>query len=142
MRARRIAIASPYPGRHNTALADYLTAQGFEIARAEGKDLPFKDMQNLPPADIQAFASGVLDRAGQCDALYLPCPQWQAAQVVDVLERERALPVVAYTHAQFFVAFRALGIAIQSAATAGCSPRYRSQYTMIAFAFYGRSVSG
>ena len=47
---------------------------------------------------------------GKVDALYLPCPQWQAAQVVDALERERALPVVAYTHAQFFVAFRALGI--------------------------------
>jgi maleate cis-trans isomerase len=111
MGARRIAIASPYPERHNAALASYLTAQGFEIVRAEGKDLPFKDMQNLPPSDIHAFACGVLDRAGQVDALYLPCPQWQAAQVVDALERERALPIVAYTHAQFFVAFRALGIA-------------------------------
>ena len=54
--ARRIAIASPYPERHNAALSAYLTAQGFEIVRAEGKDLPFKDMQNLPPADIHAFA--------------------------------------------------------------------------------------
>ena len=78
--------------------------------RAEGKDLPFKDMQNLPPADIHAFACGVLDRAGACDALYLPCPQWQAAQVVDALERERSLPVVCYTHANFFAAFRTLGI--------------------------------
>jgi maleate cis-trans isomerase len=108
--ARRIAIASPYPERHNAALAGYLTTQGFEVARAEGKDLPFKDMQILPPADIHAFASGVLDGAGDVDALYLPCPQWQAAQVVDALERERSLPVVAYTHANFFAAFRVLGI--------------------------------
>jgi maleate cis-trans isomerase len=108
--ARRIAIASPYPERHNAALGGYLTQQGFEVVRAEGKDLPFKDMQNLPPADIHAYASGVLDRAGTVDALYLPCPQWQAAQVVDALERNRGLPVVAYTHAQFFVAFRTLGI--------------------------------
>jgi maleate cis-trans isomerase len=110
MGARRIAIASPYPDRHNAALAAYLTLQGFDIARAEGKDLPFKDMQNLPPPDIHAFARGVLDRAGKVDALYLPCPQWQAAQTVDALERDGALPVIAYTHAQFFVAFRALGI--------------------------------
>ena len=108
--ARRIAIASPYPERHNAALTSYLSAQGFAVARAEGKDLPFKDMQNLPPADIHAFASGVLDRAGACDALYLPCPQWQAAQAVDALERDRALPVIAYTHANFFAAFRTLGI--------------------------------
>jgi maleate cis-trans isomerase len=109
--ARRVAVASPYPERHNNALVGYLTAQGFEVAHAEGKDLPFKDMQNLPPADIHAFACNVLDRAGEVDALYLPCPQWQAVQIVDAIERERGLPAVAYTHAQFFVAFRALGIA-------------------------------
>jgi maleate isomerase len=108
--ARRIAIASPYPERHNAALSAYLTAQGFEVVRAEGKDLPFKDMQNLSPVGIHAFASGVLDRASACDALYLPCPQWQAAQVVDAIERERSLPVVSYTHANFFAAFRTLGI--------------------------------
>jgi maleate cis-trans isomerase len=108
--ARRVAIASPYPERHNAALSAYLATHGFEVVRAEGKDLPFKDMQNLPPADIHAFASGVLDRAGACDALYLPCPQWQAAQVVDALERERSLPAIAYTHANFFAAFRTLGI--------------------------------
>jgi maleate isomerase len=108
--ARRVAIASPYPERHNAALSSYLTAHGFDVARAEGKDLPFKLMQNLPPVDIHAFASGVLDRAGACDALYLPCPQWQAAQVVDTIERERSMPVVCYTHANFFAAFRTLGI--------------------------------
>ncbi|MCC6887563.1 MAG: hypothetical protein IT536_03430 [Hyphomicrobiales bacterium] len=109
--ARRIAIASPYPERHNAALTAYLTARGFDVARAEGKDLPFKEMQDLAPSDIRAFACAVLDRAGRCDALYLPCPQWQAAAVVDPIERERGLPVICYTHANFFAAFRALGLA-------------------------------
>jgi maleate cis-trans isomerase len=108
--ARRVAIASPYPERHNTAMAGYLAEFGFEVARAEGMDLPFKALQNVPPADIHAFATSVLARAGQCDALYLPCPQWQAAQIVDTLERERGLPAIAYSHASFFVAFKALGI--------------------------------
>jgi maleate cis-trans isomerase len=108
--ARRVAIASPYPARHNTAMAGYLAEFGFEIARAEGMDVPFKALQNVPPADIHAFATSVVARAGHCDALYLPCPQWQAAQIVDALERERGLPAIAYSHASFFVAFRALGI--------------------------------
>jgi maleate cis-trans isomerase len=108
--ARRVAIASPYPERHNVALSAYLTAQGFEIARAEGADVPFKELQNVKPADIRTFASEVLARAGKCDALYLPCPQWQAAQTVDALERDSGIPVVAYSHASFFVAFKALGI--------------------------------
>jgi maleate isomerase len=108
--ARRVAIASPYPERHNTALAGYLGEFGFEIARAEGLDVPFKALQNVPPAEIRRFAGAVLARAGRCDALYLPCPQWQAAQVVDALEAETGIPAVAYTHASFFVAFKALGI--------------------------------
>jgi maleate isomerase len=108
--AQRIAIASPYPERHNRAMADYLAGHGFAIAGAEGMDVPFKRLQSVAPADIRTFAEKVLRRAGDCDALYLPCPQWQAAQIVDTLERDTGIPVVAYTHASFFVAFKALGI--------------------------------
>ena len=108
--ARRIAIASPYPERHNRAMADYLEAHGFVIAGAEGMDVPFKRLQTVAPADIRTFAEKVLSAAGGCDALYLPCPQWQAAQFVDALERDIGIPVIAYTHASFFVAFKALGL--------------------------------
>src|SRR5262249_43462325 len=108
--ARRIAIASPYPERHNDALSAHLKVNGFDVIRAEGMNLPFKAMQNLAPADIWKFAGNVLSGAKDCDALYMPCPQWQAAQVVEALERDTGRQVVAYTHACFFVAFRALGL--------------------------------
>ena len=52
----------------------------------------------------------VLAAAPDCDALYLPCPQWQAAQIVEELEQATGKLVVAYTHACFFVAFRAMGL--------------------------------
>jgi len=108
--ARRIAIASPYPKRHNEALAGYLATHGFDVVHDQAMDLPFKEMQNLPPADIKTFAKGVLVAAKDCDALYLPCPQWQAAQVVDELERDTGTLVIAYTHACFFTAFQAMGV--------------------------------
>ena len=60
------------------------------------------------PPTFAAFA-GVLAAAPDCDALYLPCPQWQAAQIVEELEQATGKLVVAYTHACFFVAFRAMG---------------------------------
>jgi maleate cis-trans isomerase len=108
--ARRVTIASPYPERHNRALTDYFVAHGFDIVRAEGFDVPFKKLQSVSPVDIRAFVDAVLGRSPSCDAIYLPCPQWQAAQTVDGLERDTGLPAVAYSHASFFVAFRALGI--------------------------------
>jgi maleate isomerase len=91
-------------------MADYLAKHGFEIAGAEGMDVPFKRLQAVAPTDIRTFADGVLHRAKDCDALYLPCPQWQASQIVDAMERDTGIPIVAYTHASFFVAFKALGI--------------------------------
>src|ERR1700722_16280187 len=108
--ARRIVLASPYPERHNRAMADYLAAHDFEIVRAEGLDVPFKQLQSVPPADIRVFVEKVLAHAPPCDAVYLPCPQWQAAQTVDALERDAGLPGVSYSHASFFVAFKTLGI--------------------------------
>jgi maleate cis-trans isomerase len=42
--------------------------------------------------------------------MYLPCPQWQAAQTVEELERDGGKHVIAYTHACFFVAFRTMGV--------------------------------
>jgi maleate isomerase len=108
--ARRIAIASPYPERHNQALATYLSQHGFELVAVAGMDVPFKKLQAVPPEEIKQFARDVIARAPQCDALYLPCPQWQAAQIVDALEQETGMPAIAYCHASFFVAFKALGI--------------------------------
>jgi maleate isomerase len=108
--ARRIAIASPYPKRHNEALNNYLAAHGFDVVHDQAMDLPFKEMQDLPPADIKSFAEKAIDVAPDCDALYLPCPQWQAAQVVEELEQHTGKFVVAYTHACFFIAFRAMGL--------------------------------
>ena len=108
--AKRIAIASPYPERHNRAMAEYLAKHGFDIVAAEGMDVPFKRLQAVTPSDIRTFADGVLRRAGNCDSLYLPCPQWQASRIVDTMERDTGIPIVAYTHASFFVAFKRLGI--------------------------------
>jgi len=90
-----------------------MTTNGFDIVRDEGMDLPFKEMQNLPPADIRKFVAGVIAAAPDCDAVYLPCPQWQAAQTVEDLEQSTGKPVIAYTHACFFVAFRTMGVTDQ-----------------------------
>lgn len=112
--ARRIVIASPYPENNNQAMARYLADDGFEIVRAEGLDLEFKALQDLPPNQVYRFIRGVAERAGAgagaFDAIYLPCPQWLAAPVVPALELDFGVPVIAYTHATFFTAFRALGM--------------------------------
>jgi len=108
--AQRVAMASPYPKQHDQAMADYLTAKGFHMTGSEGLGLPFKAIQNMAPSEIYRFASRVLERAQRCDALFLPCAQWQGAAVVAALEEDFGIPVVACTHANFFAVFNALNV--------------------------------
>lgn len=108
--AERVAIASPYPPAQDEAMASYLSAKGFDVVAARGMDIPFKDLQNVAPSDIYRFARGVFEDAGEADALYLPCPQWQASQTVAAIEEDSGKPVVSYTHAVFFAAFRTLNV--------------------------------
>ena len=84
--------------------------QQVAIVRVEGLDIAFKELQNVAPSEIHRFALSVVSCAEGCDALYLPCGQWQASQVVDALEKDSGKPVIAYTHANFFAAFKALGL--------------------------------
>ena len=104
-------IASPYPERHNIAMAGYLAAHGFDIVRAEGHGRAVQEAARGGARQQSNNSPLTCWRApGGCDALYLPCPQWQAAQVVAALESECGVPAVAYTHASFFTAFKTLGI--------------------------------
>lgn len=118
--AKRIAIASPYPKRHNDALTGHLKVNGFEVTCAEGMDLPFKEMQNLPPPDIRKFVGGVIAATPDCDAIYLPCPQWQAAQTA---RSSSATPASRWSPIRMPASLSRSArwvCAIRSAATAGC----------------------
>jgi len=108
--ARKIVIASPYPAAHDAALSDYLKTFGFDVLRAQGTNMPFKDIQKQSPEDIYRFALQVMASEPECDTVYLPCPQWQAAQAVRAIEEDTGKTAVAYTHANFYVGMRALNM--------------------------------
>jgi maleate isomerase len=108
--AHRIVMASPYPPAHDEAMSAYFRAFGFDVVAAEGTNMAFKEIQNQTPQEIYRFARSVVARSPECDTIYLPCPQWQGAQAVKALEEDTGKTVIAYTHANFFCAFRALNI--------------------------------
>jgi maleate cis-trans isomerase len=108
--AHRVAMASPYPRQQDEAMAAYLAAKGFEVMESEGLGLPFKAIQNMAPAEIYRFANRIIASAKGCEALFLPCAQWQGAAVVEALEQDNGIPVIACTHANFFAALNTLNV--------------------------------
>jgi maleate isomerase len=107
---RRIVLATPYPEATNQLLTKFIAHYGFEVVHSAWLNVPFKELQDVPPATIYRFALEAAAKAKDADGLYMPCPQWPVWDVVDVLERDLKKPVVCNTNASFFVALRTLAI--------------------------------
>jgi maleate cis-trans isomerase len=107
---RRIAFASPYPEdvQHNTI--NFLRAHDFQVVKEASMNVGFMALQDVPPHEIYRFAGSVLKAAPDADGLYIPCPQWQVQEAVEAIERDFGKPVIAGDPADFWAAFRALGI--------------------------------
>jgi maleate cis-trans isomerase len=107
---RRVAIASPYPEDVQRHTVNFLRAHEFTVVKEASMNVGFMTLQEVPPHEIYRFAGSVLAAAPDAEALYVPCPQWQAQEAVEAIERDFGRPVVAGDPADFWAAFRALGI--------------------------------
>lgn len=94
LRARRIAIITPYLKPLTATVADYITTDGVDVS--ESVSLEVADnlaVGRLDPRNLIDVASG-LDLAG-CDALVLSaCVQMPSLSVIADVEQKVALPVV------------------------------------------------
>jgi maleate cis-trans isomerase len=107
---KRIAIASPWPETITGWVADYVKAEGIEVAAVACAGVDFKVLHTLQPIEIYRFATGVAAGAPNIDGLYMPGPQAPVAMTVPAIEHDIRKPVVASTPADFWAAFHALGL--------------------------------
>jgi maleate isomerase len=108
--ARNVAVLTPYPDElHRSALA-FLEASGFKIAGDRSLDVVFKSLQDVAPVTIATAAKDLLAAAPGADGFYIPCNQWAGADAVPLVEKQTGLPAVSGAHADYWEAFRALGI--------------------------------
>lgn len=112
---KRLVLASPFPEELNGKMAEFLEAYGFSVLHTATLNVKFKELQNVSPAAIHRFALEAIRSAPEADGLYMPCPQWPVADVVESIERDLKKPVVASDPADFWSAFRALGVRDQIA---------------------------
>src|SRR5262249_61597590 len=70
----------------------------------------FKRLQDVTPAQIFATAKRILASAPSADGVYIPCNQWSGADAAPLIESELGIPVVTGAHADYWEAFRSLGL--------------------------------
>lgn len=107
---KKIALASPYPDETQEWVAQFLNDYGFDVVKKASMKLGFKECQDIPWQSIYHFAGQVVREAPEIDGLYMPCPQWPILDAIEWIERDFKKPVVAADPADFWAAFKALGI--------------------------------
>lgn len=107
---RNVAVVTPYPQELHQSALTFLKASGFTIAADHTEDVVFKELQDVTPAHIASVTKRVLHAAPTAEGVYIPCNQWSGASAAPLIENECGLPVVTGGHADYWEAFRSLGI--------------------------------
>jgi maleate isomerase len=107
---RNVAVLTPYPQEIHQSALNFLAASGFHVVADHTEDVVFKRLQDVTPAQIAAAAKRVLGSAPSAEGIYIPCNQWSGADAAPLIERECGVPVVTGAHADYWEAFRSLGI--------------------------------
>ena len=106
----KVAVVTPYPEEMHQSALSFLAASGFDVVADYTMNIGFKQLQDVTPAQIAATAKRVLASAPTADGIYIPCSQWSSADAAPLIESEIGLPVVAGGHADYWEAFRSVGI--------------------------------
>ena len=107
---RRIALATPYPAETQRNTVNFLRAHDIDIVKEASMDVGFRAAAGRSPApDLPVRPAGLRIGPG-AEALYIPCPQWQVQETVESLEHDLGVPVIAGDPAEFWAAFRSVGI--------------------------------
>jgi maleate isomerase len=107
---RNVAVVTPYPKELHQSAVTFLGASGFRVVAEHTEDVVFKRLQDVTPAHIAAVTTRVLASAPSAEGVYIPCNQWSGADAAPLIERECGVPVVTGAHADYWEAFRSLGI--------------------------------
>jgi maleate isomerase len=105
-----VAVVTPYPQELHQSALTFLTASGFQVVAEHTEDVVFKQLQDVTPAHIAAVTKRGLAAAPSAEGVYIPCNQWSAADAAPLIEKECGVPVVTGAHADYWEAFRSLGI--------------------------------
>jgi maleate isomerase len=107
---RNVAVVTPYPQELHQSALSFLAASGFRVVAEHTMDVVFKRLQDVTPAQIFATTKRILASAPSADGVYIPCNQWSGADAAPLIEDELGMPVVTGAHADYWEAFRSLGI--------------------------------
>ena len=106
----RLAVVDPYPPELNDKVVQYLEAWDFAVASLVSLGTTFTESSAASIGDIYQAAKKAVKKAGQADAIFIPCANFPVVDVIEQIETDFRLPVIANITSQLYVAFKAIGM--------------------------------
>lgn len=111
MGIKKVVVAAPYPDLLTRRVADFLTASGLEVLKAEGLGIERNsELGNLPDHAAYRIAKRAFFLAPEADGIFLPCNRWPTAGVIPLLEQETGRPALSSTLCNIWYALHRLRI--------------------------------
>jgi maleate isomerase len=108
--ASRLAVVDPYPADLNEKMVRYLKDWGFEVAALESLGTSFTESSGASIADIYRAAKRAVEKAKTANAIFIPCANFPVVDVIEEIETDLGLPVIANMTSQLYAAFKAIGM--------------------------------
>lgn len=106
----RLAAVVPYPPELNQKMINYLKEWGFEVASLISLGTTFTESSVASVGDIYRAAKQAVKDAGNAEGIFIPCANFPVVDVIETIETDLGLPVIANTTSQLHAAFKAIGM--------------------------------
>ncbi|MDA1035998.1 MAG: hypothetical protein O3B65_03845 [Chloroflexi bacterium] len=111
LKAKKIAVATPYTDERNELLRTYLEARGFEVVGMGGLGISrAAEIARLPFNVPYDHAVSVAKSAPDADAMYIPCARFPVVSSIEQIEADIGIPIVTSTQAMVWWGMRTIGI--------------------------------
>ena len=106
----QIGFVDPYPPDLNAKMTAYLNDWGFEVASLVSLATSFTESSIASIGNIYRAAKRAIKDAPNAEAVFIPCANFPVVDVIEEIETDFGLPVVANITSQLYVAFKAIGM--------------------------------
>lgn len=98
--AKKLIGFSYFRGEMNTTFGNYFREAGFEVADMLGYDVDFDQVQAASEREIYRWIKHHFRQHKGIDAVYMLGPAWQTLDIIETLEQDLGVPVVAHIPCQ------------------------------------------
>jgi maleate cis-trans isomerase len=111
MGLKKIVVATPYPDKLTKRAAEFLTASGIEVLKAQGLGIELNaDLSNQPEYAAYKIGKSVFFSVTGAEGVFLPCNRWPTIKSVPLLEKETGKPALSSTLCNIWYALHRLRI--------------------------------